>query len=170
MSEIDASSMAPSSALRGLEAGERLFLWGFRAMARHYRFGQPTLAQMRQVYWHFGVDDAIASLDALVGAFARAAHAPVEVHSPGCPCVSPSERCLLRAAAAAQSGALAIARRELERWLPDLAADWATEPLRGLGQLFQAAGLNLPLRERELAIVPETMASRTWPVAPPTVH
>ena len=170
MSDIDASLMAPSSALRGLEAGERLFLWGFRAMARHYRFGQPTLAEMRQVYWHFGVEDAVASLDALIGTFARAAHTPIETHSPGCPCVSPSERSLLRAAAGAQIGALATARRELEQWLPSLAADWAAEPLRGLGRLFQAAGLSLPLRDRELATVPETMASRTWPVASPTLH
>jgi hypothetical protein len=170
MSEVDPSLMEAASALRRLEAGERLFLWGFRTMAQHYKFGRPTIPELRQVYWHFGVDDAIASLDALVGAFARAAHAPVEVHSPGCPCVSPSERCLLRAAAAAQSGALATARRELERWLPDLAADWATEPLRGLGRLFQAAGLNLPLRERDLATAPETMATRTWPVASATLH
>ena len=142
----------------------------FGPWPQHYKFGRPTLPELRQVYAHFGVDDAIASMDALVGAFARAAYAPVDVHSPGCPCVSPSERCLLRAAAAAQSGALAIARRELARWLPDLAADWATEPLCGLGRLFQAAGLNLPMRERDLATAPQTMATRTWPVASPALH
>jgi hypothetical protein len=169
MTEIDASLMEPTSALRRLDAAERLFLWGVRAMARHYRFGWPTLAEMREVYWHFGVADAVASLDALVGTFARAAHAPIETHSPGCPCVSPGERCLLRAAAAAQSGALAVARGELEQWLPDLAADWATEPLCGLGRLFEATGLNLPLREREMAAEPATMALRTWPAAP-TLH
>jgi hypothetical protein len=171
MSEIEASFVDSASALlRRFEAGERLFLWGFRAMARRYRFGRPTLAEMREVYWHFGVEDAVPLLDALIGAFARAAHAPIETHSPGCPCVSPSERSLLRAAAAAQTGALAIARGELGQWLPDLTADWATEPLRGLGGLFQAAGLNLPLRERELASAPETMALRTWPAASPTLH
>jgi hypothetical protein len=53
--------------------------------------------------------------------------------------------------------------------LPDLAADWATEPLCGLGRLFEATGLNLPLREREMAAAPATMALRTWPAAP-TLH
>ena len=170
MSEVDSSLREAASALRQLDAGERLFLWGFRAMARHYRFGQPSLEEMREVYRHFGIEDAVASLDALIGIFARAAHSPIETHSPGCPCVSPGERSLLRAAAATQTGALAIGRRALEQWLPSQAADWATAPLHGLGALFQAAGWRLPLREWGLAAAPETMATRPWPVAPPTLH
>ena len=170
MSEINSLDMESTAALRRLDAGERLFMWGFRIMAQHHRFGRPTIPEIRQVYWHFGVEDSVLSLDALVGTFARAAHAPIEIHSPGCPCVSQSERCLLRAAAAAQSGALAIVRRELGRWLPGLAADWATEPLCDLGRLFQAAGLDLPLRESQPTTAPETMSTRTWPVPPHTLH
>jgi hypothetical protein len=161
---------APATdALHRLDAGERLFIWGFRAIARYRRFGEPTVAELQQVYCRFGVGDAVCSLDALVEAFARTAHAPLELHSPGCPCVSDSETRLLRAAAAAQSGALAIARRELERWIPELAADWALAPLCGLSSLFEAAGLNLPLRDGQPASR-ETIAARTWPSPPHTLH
>ncbi|WP_158816986.1 hypothetical protein [Methylocapsa sp. S129] len=171
MSDVSPSPRTGSiGALSQLDVGERLFIWGFRAMAQHHKLGRPSIAELRQVFGHFGVGDAVFSLEALLDAFARAAHSPVEVHGMGCPCVSTSETFLLRAVAATQSGALEVARREFARWLPCPAADWVLIPVAAMGRLFQRAGLTMLLREAEPAPMPDTMAMRTWPVGSRTLH
>jgi hypothetical protein len=131
------------------EIGERLFIWGFRAIVQHRKCGKPAISELERVFSEFGVDPALWSVDALVQAFALTAHTAIEVHCPGCPCISEAELSLLRAAAAAQRADFEIARREFERWLPVAAADWAVAPARGLGQLFQAAGLRFPWRDED---------------------
>jgi hypothetical protein len=138
-----------------LEISERLFIWGLRATVRRYKNGKPAIAEVQRALGEYGVEAAAPSLDALVQAFALTAHTPIEVHCTCCPCVSSGEWSLLKAAAAAQQDDLETARRELERWLPGVAADWVLAPMCGLGGLFQAAGLRLPLREAE-AIIPST--------------
>jgi hypothetical protein len=130
-----------------LDFSERLFLWGFRAMIEYQWRGRPIIAAIRQVYGQFHVEDAVASLDALLEVFTRTMHTAIEVHSPCCPCVSESEALLLRAIAAAQAGRLEVARRRFEHWLPELAADWILSPACGLGRIFQAADMTLPLRD-----------------------
>jgi hypothetical protein len=137
----------PSQQLIDLDIGERLFIWAFRAIVQHRKRGAPDMSEVERVFGEFGVDAALWSVAALVQAFALTAHTAIAVHCPGCPCISEAELSLLRAAAAAQRADIEIARRELERWLPGLAADWALAPARGLGQLFEAAGLMLPIRE-----------------------
>jgi hypothetical protein len=160
----------PIKTLDQLRAGERLFVWGFRAMAQYRRLGWPTIADLRQAYGHYGVGDAVPSLDALLEAFACTAHTAIELHCPGCRHVSPGEYHLLQAISAAQSGSLDLARQEFERWLPGVAADWVLGPACGLGRIFQAAGLTLPQREAEPLKLHETMAMQSWPVGSPTVH
>jgi hypothetical protein len=156
----NAQSLAPVESAEQLidfEIGERLFIWGFRAIVQHRKCGKPAISELERVYNEFGVDAALWSVDALVQAFALTAHTAIEVHCPGCPCISEAELSLLRAAAGAQRADFEIARREFERWLPVAAADWALAPARGLGQLFQAAGLRFPWRE-EVLVDQESMA------------
>jgi hypothetical protein len=150
------------------EIGERLFIWGFRATMQHRKYGKPTVTELERIFAQFGTDAAVWSLDALVQAFALTAHTPIEVHCPCCPCISEAEISLLRAAAAAQRGDLDIARREFERWLPGQAAEWVLAPVLGLGQLFQAAGLRLPLREEDL--VKQDSATVGRPIVSRVLH
>jgi hypothetical protein len=144
-----------------LDFSERLFLWGFRAMVEYQWRGRPIIAAIRQVYGQFHVEDAVASLDALLQVFACTMHTAIEVHSPCCPCVSESEAFLLRAIAAVQAGSLEDARRRFEHWLPELAADWILTPACGLGRVFQAADMTLPLRDVGLMRMHETAMMHT---------
>jgi hypothetical protein len=136
---------------RMLELGERIFIWGMRARAQYHLCGQPTLAAMEEVYAQFHVEDAIAPLDTLVEAFACAALTTIGLHNPCCPCLSVSEASLLRAMALAQTCHLRAARREFERWLPELAAEWVLHPACTIGRMFQTEGMLLPLRDAQLA-------------------
>ena len=142
-----ASYDASTGRFAQLESGERLFLWGFRTMAQHRACGCPVVAAMRQVYGQFFVRDAVAPLEVLVDAFASTAHTAIAIHGPCCPCASEGEACLLRAMAAAQSADLDAARRQFEHLLPELAADWILGAACGLGRIFKAAGMTLPMRE-----------------------
>jgi hypothetical protein len=162
--------VASSERLPRLDFSERLFLWGFRAMAEHHRCGRPIIAAMRQVYAQFHVEDAVSSLDGLIEAFARTARTPIEIHSPCCPCVSESEALLLRAIAGAQAGSLEVARRIFERWLPELAADWVLSPACGLGRIFQTAGMTLPLRGPRTMGLRETATIQSWSGGPQVLH
>lgn len=154
-----------------LEQSERLFLWGFRAMAQHLRCGCPVVATVRQAYEPYQVEEAVASLEALLEAFAATAHSAIEFHAPGCPCLSASEALLLRAMAAAQCGAFDVARRTFECWLPELAADWVLRPAREIGRIFQAAGMTLPRRDvAGTTQMHGTAALPDWPAASQAVH
>jgi hypothetical protein len=151
-----------SDGLAQLDLSERLFLWGFRAMAQHHRCDCPVGAEIRKVYGRYGIEDIVGSLDAMIEAFASSAHTAIEIHSPNCPCVSESERVLLQAMAAAQSSDLNGARRAFERWLPELAADWIVGPACGIARTFQTASLTLPLRTVEGPDMPETTATQIY--------
>jgi hypothetical protein len=164
------SRNASTDRLPQLNHGERLFLWGFRAMAQHHRCGRPIIAAMQQVYAQFHVEDAVASLDAMIETFARTAHTAIEVHSPCCPCVSASETLLLRAVAAAQSGTLDVARRTFERWLPELGTEWILGAVCGIGRLFQAAGMTLPLRDAGTTKMSNTATAQSWPIETQALH
>ncbi len=162
--------MKPINMLEQLGVGERLFIWGFRAMAQYHRLGWPTVTDLRQVYGHYGVGDAVPSLDALLETFACTAHTAIELHCPGCRHVSPCEYYLLQAMSAVQSGSIDLARHGFERWLPGVAADWILSAARGLGTIFNAAGLTLPHRDAEPLGVHETMTMQSWPIGSPTLH
>jgi hypothetical protein len=128
------------------------------------------MAELQHVYDHFGVADAVPSLEAMIETFACTAHTAVELHCPGCPCVSGSEHLLLQAAAASQRGESELARRRFEYWLPEVAANWILGPADGLGRIFAKSGLMLRLRHASLAPLPATMAMQTWSVGSPTLH
>lgn len=153
-----------------LGGGERLFVWGFRAMAQFHRLGWPTIADLRQVYGHYGVADAVPSLDAMLEVFACTAHTAVQLHCPACRHLSSSEYHLLQAISEAQSGSFDQARQEFERWLPGVAADWILGPTCGLGMIFQTAGLILARHDGKPSNVHETMRMRSWPIGSPTRH
>ncbi|MGA7431574.1 MAG: hypothetical protein WBQ24_01770 [Xanthobacteraceae bacterium] len=161
MSDIIASQPATGTLLQ-LDLGERLFIWGFRSMAEHRRRGWPTMREMRDVYAHFQVASALSFFDELIEAFASTAHTPIEIHSPGCPCVSESETCLLRAAAAAQSGDLDTASHGFSRWIPISATGWLMTPTCAIGRMFQAAGMILPVRHADRANMAGSTAALSW--------
>ena len=149
---------------------ERLFIWGFRAIAQRQRLGWPTFNEIRQVYEHFGVEDAVSSVDALLETFACTAHTAIELHCPACRHVSSGELVLLEAMWAAQHELPARMRQRFECWLPPIAADWITEPACGLGKIFRSAGLLFPDRVVQTSMVDETMKVQSWPVGSPTLH
>lgn len=151
-----------SDGLAQLDRGERLFLWGFRAMAQHHRCDCPVGGEIRKVYSRYQIDDIVGSLDAMIETFASNAHTAIEIHSPNCPCVSESERVLLQAMAAAQSSDFNGARRAFERWLPALAADWIVGPACGIARAFQTAGMTLPVRNVEAPDMHETTAALSF--------
>ena len=153
---------ASSDEPRLLELGERVFLWGFRAIAQRHHCGQPTLAAMEQIYAQFHVEDAIILIDRLVEAFGCIAHTAIGLHNPCCPCLSESEASLLRAMAMAQSCDIRAARWEFERWLPELAADWVLQPAYTIGRMFQTEGLLFQLRQAPLAKPNKALDGKIW--------
>jgi len=159
-----------SDGLAQLDLSERLFLWGFRAMAQHHRCDCPVGGEIRKVYGRYQIDDIVGSLDAMIEAFASNAHTAIEIHSPNCPCVSESEKILLQAMAAAQSSDFNRARRAFERWLPELAADWIVGPACGIARTFQTAGMALPLRNVEASDMPDTTATQSYPTVSRALH
>jgi hypothetical protein len=134
----------PTDGSNRLNEAERLFIWGFRAMAQRQRLGWPAMDGIRAVYEHFHVEDAVPSLDAMLEAFASTAYTAIELHAPACPCVSNGEFRLLKATSIAQQGDIDRSRRQFEYWLPELAADWIIAPVCGLGTIFRTAGLLFP--------------------------
>jgi len=68
MNNNEQSFVGSTDTLYRLNAGEQLFVWGFRSMAHHYKFGRPTTEDLRQVYRHFGVGDAIGAAGRLLSA------------------------------------------------------------------------------------------------------
>jgi hypothetical protein len=153
-----------------LDQSERLFLWGFRTLARHRGCDCPIAAATRQLYRQCQVENSLGSLEALVETFAYTAHTAIEIHAPNCPYLSESEMLLLQAMAAAQSAKLNLARRGFERWLPGLAADWALGPACAIVRTFQAAGMILPLRDTEVIGTLVTAAMRNWATGPRVLH
>jgi hypothetical protein len=149
-----------------LNEAERLFIWGFRAMAQHQRLGWPTFDGIQTVYGNFRVEDAVASVAAMLETFASTAHTAIELHVSGCPCVSDGEQRLLEATSIAQAGDVDRSRRQFEQWLPELAADWIMEPARGLGRIFRTAGLLFPCNE-----FPSLgMNMQSWPMMSQALH
>jgi hypothetical protein len=156
--------------LSQLDVSERLFVWGFRAIAQYHRLGWPNMTELQRVYDHFGVADAVPSLDAMIETFACTAHTAIELHCTGCPCLSSSEHLLLQAVASSQRGESELARRRFKYWLPEIAADYILGPACGLGRIFARSGLMLRLRHASAAPLPATMAMQTWPLGSPTLH
>jgi hypothetical protein len=155
--------------LPALSAAERLFIWGFRAKAR--RGGAvPTASDIKEVYDHFRVGDAVPSLESIIEIFACTAHTAIEVHCPTCPRMSDSEHGLLRAIAAAQQERFEVAREQFECWLPPVGADWALAPVQGLATIFRMAGLILPDRQVRSFDQDRMMAMKSWLVGSPTLH
>jgi hypothetical protein len=163
------STSTGSLDLPALSAAERLFIWGFRAKARSGS-AVPTTADIQQVYDHFGVGDAVPSLESIIEIFACTAHTAIAVHCPTCPRMSDSEHSMLRAIAAAQKERDDIAREQFECWLPPVGADWALAPVRGLATIFRMAGLILPDRNVPSLDHDQTMAMKSWLVGSPTLH
>lgn len=159
-----------TSTLAALGVGERLFIWGFRSIAQYRRLGWPSMLEIQQVYRHFAVADAVAPLDAMFEVFACTARRAIELHYPGCPCVSEGECRLLQAVSAAQQGDSRLARNRFKHWLPELAADWIMPSICGLGQIFANAGLALSVRQAESSRTGETMRMRIWSLGSPTLH
>jgi hypothetical protein len=149
-----------------LDEAERLFIWGFRAMAQHQRLGWPTFDGIRTVYGNFQVEDAVGSVAAMLETFASTAHTAIELHVSGCSCVSDGESRLLKAMAITQAGDIDRSRRQFEQWLPELAADWIMEPARGLGRIFRTAGLLFPGNE----LAPSMINMQSWPMMSQALH
>jgi hypothetical protein len=152
-----------------LDFGERLFLWGFRAIAQHHQSDHPVVPTIRDHYEQFGIADAAVLIHAMVDAFFHTAHAPIAIHSACCPCVSDEEAVLLRAMAAAQRGDIDAAREQFGRWLPETAAEWIAVPVSEVGRLFHAAGLSLGARSVDGSKMAQT-AAQSWPAGSRTVH
>ena len=163
-------STSPRSVdLPALSAAERLFIWGFRAKARSGG-AVPSATDIQEVYDHFGVGDAVPSLESIIEIFACTAHTAIEVHCPTCPRLSDGEQEILHALAAAQQDRIETVRERFESWLPPVGADWALAPVRGLATIFRVAGLILPDRHVHSFDHDRTMAMKSWLVGSPTFH
>ena len=152
-----------------LHTGERLFLWGFRAIAQQHHCEHPVVAAIQQCYGEFGVSGAAALIEALVNAFFHTAHTTIAIHNPRCPCVSDEEAYLLRAMALTQFGYSNAAGRQFERWLPKLAAEWVLAPVSEVGKLFHAAGLSFCLGDVDRLNLAEG-GHQSWPTASRALH
>jgi hypothetical protein len=152
-----------------LDAGERLFLWGFRTIAEHRRCEHPVIPAIQNCYRQFRIERAAPSIDAIVDAFFHTAHTPIAIHSARCPCVSDEEAFLLRAMASAQFKDAGAARRQFERWLPVQAAEWILGPVSEVGRLFHIAGLCFCWRDADKSKVAEAREP-IWPAVSRAVH
>lgn len=170
MTEAGDAPEMKAGGLMTFDMAGRLFIWGFRVIAHSRRVGARGKRDLCQVYEQFKVADAVAPLESMLEVFACTAHAPVELHAVGCPCVSASECRLLEAVGAVQHGCNDLAQRRFEDWLPPVAADWIMAPARGFGIIFATGGLRLPISDPGPAARQATMAMRSWQVGTPTLH
>jgi hypothetical protein len=76
----------------------------------------------------------------------------------------------LQAISETQCGRIDLARAQLERWLPPVAADWALAPASGLAKIFRISGLTFAHRSSPDFESTKTAATQSWLVSSPTVH
>lgn len=128
-----------------LSAAERAMLTGVRQWFRAGTAG--AMAAMRTGLGVAGVPNtALLPLFALLGTFAVAQAQKPEIRCPACARVSADEAALLDALAAMQSGEEDVATQLLDRWLPLVALCMATDAMRELTGILDAARIRLPRR------------------------
>jgi hypothetical protein len=126
----------------GLEDPEAVLLIGLRWWAEDTRLQHDPLPRLRQGMAIAGLPDSALAIDAFMTIAGRTAYRALEVHGPGCDCLSPDEKHLLHAASLVQAGHNALAERALRTTLLTAqGADMALGPLMGIGQLFSSARL-----------------------------
>jgi hypothetical protein len=140
-----------------LTAAERALLTGVRQWFRAGTAG--AMASMRIGLNIAGVPStALLPLFALLGTFAVANAAKPEVRCPACARVSADEAAMLDALAAIQGGDPETAAQLFDRWLPVVALCMATDALRELASILDAARIYLP-RRRPARLVAMALAA-----------
>jgi hypothetical protein len=140
-----------------LTAAERALLTGVRQWFRAGTAG--AMASMRIGLNIAGVPNtALLPLFALLGTFAVANAAKPEVRCPACARVSADEAAMLDALAAIQGGDPETAAQLFDRWLPVVALCMATDALRELASILDAARIYLP-RRRPARLVAMALAA-----------
>lgn len=135
-----------------LQQADAAFLDATRRWAASFRARQDPLPGLRRHLHPLGAAEAAFSVNALMEIVARTLRRPIDIHCPGCSCLSPDERRLLDAAALAQAGDHERAERALRSALLSAqGAEFALGPLAGLGRLFARAGLMFAHRNFALA-------------------
>ncbi len=130
-----------------LEEPEAVLLLGLRWWVADVREHVNPLPRLRHGMGLAGASDAAVSIDALMSIIGGTARRPLEVHGPGCDCLSADEQQMLHAASLVQAGDSPRAEQVLRTALLSAqGADMALGPLQGIGRLFSAARLLLRRR------------------------
>lgn len=145
-----------------LTLGESIILQGTRRWVACLHQEQEPFPALQAHFAHYGVIDSAASLNAVLRNIAFAASRTVDIHGPSCPGVSPDEADLLYAVAGFQRNDAAPAQQALSNWMPASAIRLTSGPLASLADSLLAAGLILPLRERDAVSGPEERHARCW--------
>ena len=136
-----------------LDEAESALLRAIRRWAAAFRHDQDPLPWLRQDLHAAGAPDAAFSVNALMALVARTVQRPIAIHCPCCPGLSADEQHLLHAAALAQAGEAELAERALRTALLSAqGAEFALEPLDGLGKLFARAGLLFARRRSPMPV------------------
>jgi hypothetical protein len=126
----------------GLDDPEAVLLIGLRWWAEDTSRQHDPLPRLRQGMGIAGLSDSALAIDAFMTIAGRTTYRALEVHGPGCDCLSQDEKHLLHAASLAQAGHNAIAEKVLRTaLLTAQGADMALGPLLRIGQLFSSARL-----------------------------
>jgi hypothetical protein len=143
------AALAYPNRTEDLENAESLLLLSVRWWVAAVRHDEDPAERLELGLAGAGLAAAAAPLDALMQAIVRTARRRIQVNCPRCPAVSADEAQLLDAVSLAQSGEPELATRALTMVLLSThGAEFALEPLAGIGALFTAAGRLLRRRHR----------------------
>ena len=135
-------SIAPIRRRSGLDDPAAVLLIGLRWWAEDTSRQHDPLPRLRQGMGIAGLSDSALAIDAFMTIAGCTTYRVLELHGPGCDCLSQDEKHLLHAASLVQAGHDALAERALRTaLLTAQGADMALGPLQGIGQLFSAARL-----------------------------
>jgi hypothetical protein len=123
----------------GLDDQEAVLLIGLRWWAEDTSRQRDPLPRLRRGMGIAGLLESALPIDAFMIIAGRSTYRAIEVHEPGCDCLSQDEKYLLHAASLVQAGHNALAERALRTaLLTAQGADMALGPLTVIGQLFSS--------------------------------
>ncbi|TDH60819.1 hypothetical protein E2C06_20190 [Dankookia rubra] len=154
-----------------LEWAEAVLLCGLREWVGDLRRNADPMPRLHVRMTHAGVPLAAASLDMFLRIVARTADRPLGIGCPHCPWLATDEQQLLHIAWLVQDHQTRLAGGVLRSGLlSEIGAEFALGPLRGMGELFLAAGLAFTPRR---LVGPSNVVgagSMSWPPTLTTRH
>jgi len=147
-----------------LTATERLLVWAIRVWVAHHRAGAVPCRGYSYAFVRVGLPDAPLLLHRFMQLIAANARRGINIRCIGCPQVSPDERRVLTALAAAQRGELAVVQALLRDVIEDSTVNWVHAVLATLAAQMTTPEHRLPRRDRGTGERREATPALTGPM------